>query len=81
MTDCIEFNGNKYTTRDVRLEEYKVTVKVASDVLDGLLFDPDTGYTSREAELIDELIYCFIPEDLMSAPDEEIAEYIYDTVF
>ncbi len=81
MTDHIRFNGREYTTRDVRLEEYKVTVKVAPEELDSLLFDEEKGYASREAELIDELIYCFIPEEMMDSPDEEIAQYIYDKVF
>lgn len=81
MTDYIEFNGKKYMTRDVRLEEYKVTVKVAPEELDSLLFDPDGGYPSREAELIDELIYCFVPDELMKESDDKIAEFIYDKVF
>ena len=77
-TDYITFNGKKYMTRDVRLEEYKVTVKVAQEELDRALFDEKEGYASREAELLDELIYTFIPASMMGASDEEIAEYIYD---
>ena len=80
-TDSINFNGKEYRTRDVRLEEYKVTVKVAEEALDGVLFDEEKGYSSREAELLDELIYCFVPEELMDAPDETVAEYIYDKEF
>ncbi|MBR7088092.1 MAG: hypothetical protein IKI38_01950 [Mogibacterium sp.] len=76
--DYITFDGNKYMTRDVRLEEYKVTVKVAQEELDSALFDEKEGYSSREAELLDELIYTFIPASLMEASDDEIAEYIYE---
>lgn len=78
MIDYITFNGKKYMTRDVRLEEYKVTVKVAQEELDGALFDVKEGYASRDAELLDELIYTFIPASMMEATDEEIAEYIYE---
>ena len=81
MVDYVTFNGKDYKTRDVRLEEYKVTVKVAEEALDGVLFDEENGYSSREAELLDELIYCFVPDELMDAPDEAVAEYIYDKVF
>ncbi len=81
MIDYVTFNGQKYKTRDVRLEEYKVTVKIAEEALDGILFDEEKGYPSREAELLDELIYCFVPDELMDAPDEAVAEYIYDKVF
>ena len=80
-TDIVTFNGKDYKTRDVRLEEYKVTVKVAEGALDGILFGEEKGYSSREAELLDELIYCFVPDELMDAPDEAVAEYIYDKVF
>ena len=80
-TDIVTFNGKEYKTRDVRLEEYKVTVKVAEEALDGILFDEEKGYASREAELLDELIYCFVPDELMDAPDEVVAEYIYEKVF
>jgi len=80
-TDKVTFNGKEYKTRDVRLEEYKVTVKVAEEALDGILFDEEKGYSSREAELLDELIYCFVPDELMDAPDEAVAEYIYEKVF
>ena len=76
--DYITVDGNKYMTRDVRLEEYKVTVKVAQEELDSVLFSEKDGYASREAELIDELIYTFIPASMMEAPEAEIAEYIYD---
>ena len=31
MVDYVTFNGKDYKTRDVRLEEYKVTVKVAEE--------------------------------------------------
>ena len=78
MIDFITFNGKKYMTRDVRLEEYKVTVKVAQEELDGALFDVKEGYASRDAELLDELIYTFIPASMMDKTDEEIAEYIYE---
>lgn len=81
MTDYITFNGKDYMTRDIWLAEYKVSVKVAPEELDGLLFDEKEGYSSREAELLDELIYCFIPEELMEAPDEDIASYIYDKIY
>lgn len=81
MTDFVTFNGKEYMTRDVWLEDYKVMVKIAPEELDELLFDPENGYSSREAELLDELIYCFVPDELLNAPDDAVAEYIYDKVF
>ena len=77
-TDHITYGGKKYLIRDVWLDEYKVTVKVAQEELDSALFSEETGYSSREAELFDELIYTFIPDSLITASDEEIAQYIYE---
>lgn len=80
-TDKINFNGTEYITRDVYLSDYRVTVKVSTEDLDHAVFDRDSGYTSREAELIDELIFCYVPESLINSADEEIEEYIIDKVY
>ncbi len=78
--DCIKYKGKNYTTRDVWLSEYKVSVKVSTEDLDAVIFDPDSGYDSREAELIDELIFTYVPEDLIAAPDEELEQYITENL-
>jgi hypothetical protein len=80
-TDKLIFNGAEYIIRDVYLSDYKVTVKVSTDELDHEVFDQDSGYTSREAELIDELIFCYVPETLINAGDAELEEYIIDKVY
>ncbi len=81
QTDKIRFNGIEYLTRDVYLSDYEVTVKVSTDELDHAVFDQDSGYASREAELIDELIFCYVPEELINAGDAELEEYIIDKVY
>jgi hypothetical protein len=80
-TDKIRFNGTEYITRDVYLPDYRVTVKVSTDELDHAVFDQENGYVAREAELIDELIFCYVPEKLINAGDEELGEYIIDKVY
>lgn len=78
--DCIKYKDKDYTTRDVWLSEYKVSVKVSTEDLDAVIFDPDGGYDSREAELIDELIFTYVPEELITAPDEELEQYITENL-
>lgn len=78
--DCIKYKDKDYTTRDVWLSEYKVSVKVSTEDLDAVIFDPDSGYDSREAELIDELIFTYVPEELITAPDEELEQYITENL-
>ena len=81
IKDRIVFNGKEYITRDVWLPDYKVTVKVSTEDLDAAVFDVDNGYSSREAELIDELIFFYVPEDMIGTSDEELAEYIEEKVY
>ena len=81
MTDSVRFNDKEYLTRDVFLSDYNVTVKISTEARDRALFDPDSGYASREAELIDELIYCYVPEELISASDKKLEQFIIDKVY
>ena len=79
MTDHIQIGSEQYPVRDLRLTEYEVTVKVSSESLGNSVRDPEGNYTSREAQLIDELIFFYVPDDMvMNASDEDVEQYIYD---
>lgn len=79
MTDHIQIENEQYPVRDLRLTEYEVTVKVSSESLGNSVRDPEGNYTSREAQLIDELIFFYVPDDMvMNASDEDLEQYIYD---
>lgn len=79
MTDYIQIENEQYPVRDLRLTEYEVTVKVSSESLGNSVRDPEGNYTSREAQLIDELIFFYVPDDMvMNASDEDLEQYIYD---
>ena len=79
MTDHIQIGSEQYPVRDLRLTEYEVTVKVSSESLGNSVRDPEGNYTSREAQLIDELIFFYVPDDMvMNASDEDLEQYIYD---
>ena len=81
MLDKIRFNDKEYITRDILLSDYEVVVKVSSDDLDHALYADDNGYASREAELIDELIYCYVPAQMISASDKDLEQYIIEMVY
>ena len=81
MLDKIRFNDKEYITRDILLSDYEVVVKVSTDDLDHALYDEDNGYASREAELIDELIYCYVPAQMISASDKDLEQYIIEMVY
>ena len=79
LIDYLEINGIRYPIRELRLEEYEVTVKISSESLGSAVRDADGNYTSRNAQLIDELVFFYVPDDMIeSGTDEEVSEYIYD---
>ena len=79
MTDYITISNNKYPIRELRLTEYEVVVRVSNDALHNEIYDADGEYTSREAQLIGELVFFYVPDELLaSGTDEELEQYIYD---
>lgn len=79
MTDYIDINGSLYPVRELRLSEYEVTVRVSGESLGCAVRDADGNYTSRDAQLIDELVFFYVPDELVNGgSDEEVEEYIYD---
>ncbi len=79
--DYITLEGTKYPIRDLRLNEYAVDVKISSTSLEAVIFDANGEYTSREAQLLDELIFFYAPDDIVSgASDEELGQYVNDNL-
>ena len=78
MTDYITISDKKYPIRELRLTEYEVDVRISDEALYSTVFDEDGNYTSRDAQLIDELIFFYVPDELIEGTDEDIEEYIYD---
>lgn len=79
--DYITLEGTKYPIRDLRLNEYAVDVKISSTSLEAVIFDANGEYTSREAQLLDELIFFYAPDDIVTgASDEELGQYVNDNL-
>lgn len=79
--DYITLEGTKYPIRDLRLNEYAVDVKISSTSLEAVIFDANGEYTSREAQLLDELIFFYAPDDILTgASDEELCQYVNDNL-
>lgn len=79
MIDYLTHDGVSYPVRELRLTEYEVNVRVSSEALEAVLKDPEGEYVSREAQLIDELMFFYIPEELLvNGSDEEVDQYITD---
>ena len=78
--DKIELDGNEYTLREVRLGKYNVDVMVSSDSLRAIMKDENDKYTSRDAQLLDEIIFKYVPDTLIDGSDEDLEKYISDSL-
>ncbi len=77
MLDFIVFAENKYPIRKVAIEGYGSELIISSEDLESVLINEDGGYTSPEARLIDEQVFCYVPERIaMDCSDEEVAEFV-----
>ena len=81
MTDYIIYENTKYPVRELRLSEYEVDVRVSTESLYAQIFDTDGNYTSREAQLIDEIIFFYAPDSIVTdADDHTLEQYIIDNL-
>lgn len=79
MTEQLTIDGVSYPIRELRLTEYEVNVRISGESLGSAVKDPGGNYTSREAQLIDELVFFYVPDELvLNGSDEDVERYIYD---
>lgn len=81
--DMIDWNGADYPTKSIILhkgtdEEEEVTVSV--ERLERQLTDDMGNWSTREAESVDEQIFFYLDDEVFNWPDEDIAEYIEDSI-
>lgn len=74
--DYVEFNGRRYVLRLIDFGLEWGNYFVGSAQLLSLLWDDDSGYTSDEAERVDELIFYFIPTHYFKLSDAELRDKI-----
>ncbi len=78
--DHIELKGRPYKLRSIDFGPEWGIYYLASMQLEKLLWDTDHGYTSDEAQSVDELICYFIPTHYFKLPDEALRDKILDEV-
>ena len=76
----ITYNGITYPVREIRLAEYEVDVRISTVSLRNALFDADGEYTSRDAGLLDELLFFYVPDDMIHGANEDLEQYINDNL-
>lgn len=56
-----------------------MVVRISSEELNEALFDLDGNYISKEAKLIDEGVFFYVPKQLIDGcKDRELEQYIYE---
>lgn len=75
--DVVEFGGKRHIIREVLhlIENSLEFVTVAAESLEEMIF-PNNHYASWKARLIDEQIYCFVPDEYITVSDEELSAYV-----
>lgn len=78
--DYVEFNGRLYALRLIDFGPEWGIYFVGSAQLLSLLWDDDSGYTSDEAQWVDELIFYFIPTHYFKLSDDELRDRILSEI-
>ncbi len=74
--DFIEYHGIRFPVREIQLSEDE-TVLIGTESLERELVDPvTTKYTDREARDLDEEIYFYVPDDMITRGDDELTEFV-----
>ncbi|MEI6434584.1 MAG: hypothetical protein WCP32_07055 [Bacteroidota bacterium] len=71
MAGSIEFNGNSYPIQNISVKGWGRNLTIATYELQKCLFhdSSSSNYVSREAELIDELIFYYVsPNEIFLLP-------------
>ena len=71
----ITYQNRKFETRELDLHDWGL-VTVSTTSLGDLLFNDETGYPSKEAEVIDENIFFFVAENEINLSDKELAKVV-----
>ncbi|MBQ9304437.1 hypothetical protein [Butyrivibrio sp.] len=78
MKDTIEFRSIKYQCRWMDFD--KSTVLIAGEDLEGELLGEDDKYVSDDAKEIDEMIFFFVPRNILKTSEITLRTYIEKNV-
>lgn len=77
----IVFEKVEYPVREIWINEYKNVMRISSEDLNDVLLDSTGNYKTREAKMVDEQIFFFVPRSMIiNCGDEEIEQYIYGSL-
>lgn len=71
----IKFNGKKYSTKQLNIPDFGERL-VSVESLEESLFDTEGFYVSDEAQVVDEKIFFYVPDNIINEDDKAIVEFI-----
>ena len=75
----IKFNGKEYPTKLLNIPDFGEKL-VSVESLEETLFDAEGFYVSDEAQVIDEKIFFYVPDDVIHHDKESLIEFIEEIV-
>ncbi len=71
----IKFNGKEYSTKQLHIPDFGERL-VSVESLEESLMDAEGFYVSDEAQVIDEKIFFYVPNDIINEDEKTIVEFI-----
>ena len=75
----IEFNGKEYPTKLLDIPNFGEKL-VSVESLEESLHDAEGFYVSDEAQVVDEKIFFYVPDNVIDDDDESLTEFIEEIV-
>lgn len=79
MVNLSKFIAESKPFREIYYADDKCYYTISTEEFENLLIR-DNRYVSKEAEYIDEQIFCYVPKDLFNASDEQICNFVRENI-
>ena len=80
----IPFEGKEYPAKEIFLNDEIGTVTISVDSLDDALMEAQSYLTDedrcRDAESVDNLIFFYVPDNLIGHGDNEIRQFVLESI-
>ena len=71
----IEFDGKEYPTKLLNIPDFGERL-VSVESLEKSLFDAEGFYVSDEAQVVDEKIFFYVPDNIIDEDEKTIVEFV-----
>ena len=78
--DYFEYKGKNYPYKTIYFQSEENAYIVATEELEHVLLPDGCTYDSEEARCIDEQIFFFVGDDILSQPDDFIEKYVTESL-